>query len=58
MSKNWKQRGFTLLRIGVCVGLLWWVFSEVAWNDFVTLTDGTEVRLLALSDESIEIRGY
>ncbi|MCH7700225.1 MAG: flippase-like domain-containing protein [Planctomycetes bacterium] len=55
MSKNWKQRGFTLLRIGVCIGLLWWVFSEVAWNDFVTLTDGTEVRLLAESNESIEI---
>ncbi len=55
MSKNWKKRGFTLLRVGVCVGLVWWVYKNVAWSDTVTLTNGTEVRLLAESDQSIEI---
>ncbi len=55
MSKTFRKRVFTLLRIVVCVGLLWWILSDVTWNDYATLTDGTEVRLLAESDQSIEI---
>ncbi|MBI5866553.1 MAG: flippase-like domain-containing protein [Planctomycetes bacterium] len=57
--KRMKQAGLRwilpLLRYGLCAVALVYLYFHVDWHDFVKLSDGTRVRLIAEHEDSLEV---